>query len=154
MACIQTFTYWMEFWCVATTSCEMYFVQVLLKLENSADMISITYSFSIILHQDTCEPVCFKLCMMLLCMTLMFTLGHRVMEKPEFVQLHQAPQILMMVYYVREMTVKKVLYGVYASYEHLLFLLSDLFSKLGKPKVLFGLNSLASFPMRQTWYFR
>ena len=54
------------------------------------------YTFIIVMYQDTCEPVCFKLGVMLnttkfyslipLLMTLMFTQGHRDRGKLELVQ--------------------------------------------------------------------
>ena len=75
------------------------------------------YLFSTVLFQDTCELIHFKFGMMLnttklysllpVCMTFLFTQGHRVMVKLEFVQsfscrLHETTQMFMMVDYVYE----------------------------------------------------
>ena len=70
------------------------FVQVLFKWENSTWLYGI--DVNIILCLDTCEAICFKVGMMLnttevysliqLWMTVMFTQGHKVTGKLEFVQ--------------------------------------------------------------------
>ena len=56
----------------------------------------IKYTFNIGLHQDTCEPICFKLGMMLgttklfrmipIKVTFTISQGHRVIENLEFMQ--------------------------------------------------------------------
>ena len=88
------------------------------------------YTFNIVMCQDTSEPICFKLGIMLnavkLCngipvwMTLLFTQGHRGKGKLELVQsfcwkLHEATQMCMRVDYVREITDYE-----YGPFEHLL----------------------------------
>ena len=55
-----------------------------------------TYMFNIVMYRDTCDPICFKLGMMLhttklyclipVWMTLMFSQGHRIIGKLELVQ--------------------------------------------------------------------
>ena len=65
-------------------------------------------------------------------MTLTFTEGHRVYGESKnlcshsAIKLHEATQMLCMVDYVREMTVKKSSkYGLYGLFEHMLFLSTD-----------------------------
>ena len=93
------------------------------------------YTFYIVMHQDTCVMICFKLGIMLNCtklyslilvwMTWMFAQGHRVTGSLELVQskLHEASPLFVIVDYVREMTMKNSCqYGEYGSFHHLLFL--------------------------------
>ena len=96
------------------------------------------YTFNINMFQDTCEPICFKVGVMLnstkLCSliqvwkTVMFTLCHRIMGKLEFMQsfsckLREATQMFMIVDFVRKITVKKSFkYGEYGSFRALFLL--------------------------------
>ena len=101
------------------------------------------YTFNIVMCQDTCELICFKLGMMLyttklyslipVWSTLIFTQGHWVTESYNFcnhsvIKLHEETQMFTMVDFVRKMTVKKSYkYGEYRLFEHLLLLLLFIF---------------------------
>ena len=65
-------------------------------METERELFFMKNAFHIGLHQDTCEPICFKFGLMLdtpklygmipVKMTLTFSQGHRVMEKLKLVQ--------------------------------------------------------------------
>ena len=76
---------------------EIQYVQIIFKGKNSADFFFfLMYIINIVLCRDTCEPICFKLGMVLdtttlyslipVCMALMFTQGHGGTGKLELVQ--------------------------------------------------------------------
>ena len=80
---------------------------------------------NIVLCQETCEPICFKLGIMLdttklysLIPVWMFPQGHRIHS---IVELHESTWMFLMFDYVRE-----ILCGEYGSIEHLLFFLFGL----------------------------
>ena len=90
VCCHNLFVYWSLYY--------FYFAQIIVKGEHSADMILWRiYMFNIIMCQDTCELICFKLGMMLnitklysfipMWMTVMLTQGDRVLGKLELVKL-------------------------------------------------------------------
>ena len=99
------------------------------------------YTIYSVLCQDTCEPICFKLSIMLdmtqlyslisVWMILMFTQGHRVMGKLECVQ-PVCRKIAWSNWNAHDGWVWKgddceeVLYSEYGSFEHLLFLFMSL----------------------------
>ena len=89
---------------------------------------------NIVLCQDTCELISFKLGMALdrtklysvipVWMTLMFTQGHRgklELCSHSVVKLHETTQMFVMVDYVRGDNYEEVLYSEYGSFEHLFF---------------------------------
>ena len=94
-------------------------------------------TFNIVMCQDTCKPICFKLGMMLdttelyslipVWITLILIQGHWFIGKRKLVQSsvvkwHEVTQMFMMVDYVGKKTVKKSCkYGEYGSFEHLNF---------------------------------
>ena len=122
---------------VCWSSCSSYFAQVIFQGDNSADVILWNMCLTLSCAK-ACEPICFKLGMMLnttklyslilVWMALMFARGHRAIGKVELVQslcCKAASQMNMMVDYVRKMTVKKSCkYGEYGWFEHLLSFLS------------------------------
>ena len=87
-------------------------MQGIVKGKNSADFMK--YTFSIIMFQETCDTICFKLGMMLNISKLQFdsslndfdvhSRSHSYGKGRTYVKLHVATQMLVMVDYVRELT--------------------------------------------------